>query len=53
MPGCFNPQERAESTQYVEGWVGMKAGQDSTEKRNIPYPCWDSNSDFFNFQPTK
>jgi hypothetical protein len=36
----------------MEGWVGPNAGQDITAKRKIPYPCWDSNPDFFIFQPT-
>jgi hypothetical protein len=38
-PGRFTPREGANSTHWIGGWVGPRAGLDAVEKRNLlPLP---------------
>jgi hypothetical protein len=39
----FTPRERALSTHWIGGCVGLRAGLDTVVKRKIPSPCRDSN----------
>jgi hypothetical protein len=42
-PGRFTPKERAPSSHWLGGWVGLRAGLDAVVKRNFPSPCRDAN----------
>jgi hypothetical protein len=49
-PGRFTPRETAPSTHWIGGWVGPRAGLD-TSKRRTPSPRRESNSDNLIVQP--
>jgi hypothetical protein len=39
ISGCFNPEERAPSTNSVEGWMGITAGLETVEREEpMPVP---------------
>jgi hypothetical protein len=38
----FNPGEITPSAQWIRGWVGLRFGLDTVDKRKI-LPCWESN----------
>jgi len=40
-PGQFTLRERAAITQWIGGWVGLRAGLDAVVKRKIPSLCFD------------
>jgi len=43
-PGSFIPRERASSTHWIGGWVGLRAGLlDAAAKREYICPCQESN----------
>jgi hypothetical protein len=42
-PSCFTPRERARGTQWIGGWVGLKAGLDTVVKKKNPSLFKDSN----------
>jgi hypothetical protein len=42
-PSAALPRERAPGTQWIGGWVGLRAGLDALEKRKMSYPCQESN----------
>jgi hypothetical protein len=51
LPGRFTPKERAPSTHWNGGWVGLRAGLDMVLKSKIPSPRQESNPDHSVFQP--
>jgi hypothetical protein len=42
-PGRITPEERAACTHWMRGWVIPRAGLDAVEKREVSYPCRESN----------
>jgi hypothetical protein len=42
-PGRFAPRRRAPGTHWTRGWMGPGAGVDAVEKRQIYFPCRESN----------
>jgi len=42
--GHFTPRERAPTTHWIGGWVGLRVGLDAVEKSNIPLACRESNT---------
>jgi hypothetical protein len=42
-PATFYPQERTTSTNWIGGWVGLRAGLDTEARQKILYLCWGSN----------
>jgi hypothetical protein len=45
VPLILNPGERAPGVYSLGGWVDLRAGVDAVEKRQITFPCRDSNCD--------
>jgi hypothetical protein len=41
-PAALPPQKKTPVT--IEGWVGLRAGLDAWEKRNIFFSCRNSNT---------
>jgi hypothetical protein len=37
-PGRFTPGERATSTHWIEGWVGLRASLNAATKKILPPP---------------
>jgi hypothetical protein len=44
-PSCFAPREIATGTHWLGGWVGLRAGLDTVQKRKIPSPHQNSKPD--------
>jgi hypothetical protein len=44
---CFFPDESASASDWMEGWVGRRAGVVAVEKRNISCPYRESNPEYF------
>jgi hypothetical protein len=42
-PARFTPEEIAPGTRWIGGWVGLRACPDTVEKREIFFPCRESN----------
>jgi hypothetical protein len=47
-PGCFTPVERTPGIHWIGGWVGSTAILEAVEKRKIPSPRRESNSNSYN-----
>jgi hypothetical protein len=44
-PGRFTPTEDASGTHWMGGWVGLRGGQNTVEKRKIYFTCQETNHD--------
>lgn len=45
------PGEIGSISQWMQGLVNLKVSLDIVQKKNVPYLCWELNSDFLIFQP--